>query len=180
MTTAYISLGSNIEPREENIQQAINRLHRVDCQVKAVSHVYLSEAVGVEGDQPEYMNAAVQVVTTLTADQLLERLQWIEQMGGRERVYYGSPRTIDLDLIMFGDMRIENPPRLVVPHPRAHERAFVMQPMLDICPDLVWPNGLSLKFRCEQPPAINQICRKHASILLHIPGNFDYCDESVD
>lgn len=177
-TTAYISLGSNIEPREEHLQLAIDRLHRVDCRVTAVSLVYETEAVGVEGEHPNYLNAAVQVQTEMNADRLLEHLLYMEQLGGRERVYYGNPRTIDLDLILYGNMIISSPPRLIVPHPRAHERAFVMRPMLDICPELLWPDGTSLISTCQRSPAVDQHCILYPYFALHVSSGYGHCDES--
>ncbi|MHB1463245.1 MAG: 2-amino-4-hydroxy-6-hydroxymethyldihydropteridine diphosphokinase [Armatimonadota bacterium] len=177
-TIAYISLGSNIAPREHHLQTAIDRLHCECCRVTAVSPVYLSEAVGVEGEQPYYLNAAIQVYTDMSADQLLEHLLHIEQLGGRERVYYGNPRTIDLDLILFGDSVINDPPRLIVPHPRAHERAFVMRPLLDICAELSWPDGVSLVECCERSSVAEQMCQISLCVSISIPAMFSHCTKS--
>ncbi len=178
-TIAYISLGSNITPRGHHLQTAIDRLHCECCRVTAVSPVYQTEPVGIEGEEPDYLNAAIQVSTDLSADQLLEHLLDVECAGGRERVYYGSPRTIDLDLILFGDAVICDPPRLVVPHPRAHERAFVMRPLMDICPGLAWPDGVSLVESCADPVVREQWCQADPSVSISIPALLSNCTKSV-
>ena len=166
---AYISLGSNIEPRQSNLQDAVNRRHQQDCRVTAVSRVYATEAIGVDGDEPDFYNAVIEVQTDISADELLKRLLHIELVGGRERLYYGSPRTIDLDLILYGDQTINKPPKLIVPHPRACLRAFVLHPLLDITPECVFPSGFSAKNYLDSSLVSKQRCEELPDVVITIP-----------
>jgi 2-amino-4-hydroxy-6-hydroxymethyldihydropteridine diphosphokinase len=135
---AYVALGSNLGDREANLRRALAALRasRGVGQVEA-SPVYETEPVGPP--QGPYLNAVARVTTTLSARALLERLLAIEQAAGRERgTERNAPRTLDLDLLFHGD-RVIDEPGLRVPHPRLHERAFVLVPLADLAPELVHP-----------------------------------------
>ncbi len=133
----YIALGSNLGEREENLKKAVELLAGAG-QVKKVSPFYDSAPQGVV-DQPRFLNGALEFSTTLTPRALLARLKSIEREMGRdpggER---NGPRVIDLDIILFGRLVIEEE-GLVVPHPRMHERAFVLKPLAEIAPDALHP-----------------------------------------
>lgn len=132
---AVISLGSNLGNRLETLQGAIDALEDTPgVRVKAVSPVYETEPWGVEpGSQPSYFNAVVLIKTTLPPDSLLERGQAIEEAFERVRDERWGPRTIDVDILAYQGV-ISDDPRLTLPHPRAHERAFVLVPWHDIEP----------------------------------------------
>ena len=137
----YIGLGSNLESPLQQLQQAVHHIHQIpDTQVVAVSAFYGSTAVG-PGEQPDYVNAAAQLETSLEAHALLDALQAIEQRQGRVRApQQWVPRTLDLDVLLFDDSVIATD-RLSVPHPRIAERNFVLQPLLDLNPQLALPDG---------------------------------------
>ncbi|MEY3018024.1 MAG: hypothetical protein RL336_1159 [Pseudomonadota bacterium] len=140
MTTAFIGLGSNLDNPSEHIVVALREIAQIeDCLLTAVSNTYRSRAVG-PGDQPDYVNAAAQINTHLAPLALLDALQAIEQRHGRVRDIRWGPRTLDLDLLLFGAQTLDHP-RLTVPHPRAHERDFVLHPLADIDATLVFPDG---------------------------------------
>jgi 2-amino-4-hydroxy-6-hydroxymethyldihydropteridine diphosphokinase len=132
-----IALGSNLGDRERLLEAAVSSLDRTIGALR-VSGWHRTEAVGV-GDQPEFLNGAAIGVTTLDARTLLERLLTIERDLGRERPYPGAARTLDLDLILYGDRVIDEPPEIVVPHPRFRERLFVLEPLVEIAADWVDP-----------------------------------------
>jgi 2-amino-4-hydroxy-6-hydroxymethyldihydropteridine diphosphokinase len=131
MTLAYVGLGANIgEPRRQ-LQAALQEMGELpNTRITKTSGFYRSAPLG-HRDQPEFLNAVVELDTELPAVVLLENLQKIEMNHGRERPFAGAPRTLDLDLLLYGDATIESP-RLTVPHPRMHERAFVLQPLLEL------------------------------------------------
>ena len=132
MTRAYIGLGANLGDREATIRAAVAALGEEDgIEVVAVSALRETEPVGV-GPQPLFLNGAAELETTLTARELLDRLLATEQRFGRVRVPgEHRPRTLDLDLLLYGDEQIDEP-GLTVPHPRLHERAFVLEPLADL------------------------------------------------
>jgi 2-amino-4-hydroxy-6-hydroxymethyldihydropteridine diphosphokinase len=131
MTLAYVGLGANIgEPRQQ-LCTALNALNELpETRMTASSSLYRSAPLGYT-DQPEFLNAVAQIDTGLAAQALLEQLQEIEQRHGRLRPFAGAPRTLDLDLLLYGDQTIVSA-RLTVPHPRMHERAFVLRPLLEL------------------------------------------------
>lgn len=138
MTTAIIALGSNINPIH-NIQQASEHLFRLpESRVLAVSSLYRTKPVGYL-DQPDFINAVIAIDTHLDKYDLLLQLQNIENHCGRVRPFPNAPRTLDLDLIDYGNQTNTNP-KLILPHPRAIERAFVMVPLAEILPDFVLNN----------------------------------------
>ena len=132
---AYIALGANLGEAAAVVASAIDALNRLpDTRLEARSHLYRSAPVDAQG--PDFINAVAAVSTRLTAPDLLLALQQLEQRAGRERPYRNAPRTLDLDLLLYGDARIDSP-SLTVPHPRMMERAFVLIPLAEIAPDLV-------------------------------------------
>jgi 2-amino-4-hydroxy-6-hydroxymethyldihydropteridine diphosphokinase len=138
---AYIGLGGNLGDRRSYLDRAVELLEREDgIEVVARSAVRETEPVGY-ADQPPFLNAAVAIETDLEPRDLLDRLLAIERTLGRERAgpRFG-PRTIDLDLLLLGD-RVIDEPGLVVPHPRLHERRFVLEPLHDLDPELALPDG---------------------------------------
>lgn len=138
---AYIGLGSNLGDREANLQFAVRSLAELSAVcVEAISRVYESDAVG-PGDQGPYLNAAVEVTCEDTPEALLDALLAIELRAGRNRaedVERWAARSLDLDLLFYGDTCVEQP-GLSLPHPRLHERAFVLEPLCDLIPDWVHP-----------------------------------------
>ena len=138
MATVAIALGANLGNRRAAIDFAVGRLSRIVSNL-VVSNVIETEAEG-EGlhDQPLYLNAAAVGETSLTPRELLDGLLAIEQGYGRERPFPNAPRTLDLDLILFGDVH-EQSTGLHVPHPRFRERFFVLGPLAEIAPDLIDP-----------------------------------------
>jgi 2-amino-4-hydroxy-6-hydroxymethyldihydropteridine diphosphokinase len=131
-----VALGSNLGDRERYLRDAIAALHGSLSGLR-VSPFYDTAPVGV-GEQPRFLNAAATGSTTLPARQLLETLLGIEARFGRTRPRPGAARTLDLDLILYGDQIIEEPD-LTVPHPRFRERRFVLEPLAEIAPDWIDP-----------------------------------------
>ncbi|KOU37076.1 2-amino-4-hydroxy-6-hydroxymethyldihydropteridine diphosphokinase [Streptomyces sp. WM6368] len=133
---AVIALGANLGNRLETLQGAIDALGDTPgMRVKAVSPVYETEPWGVEpGSQPSYLNAVVAVKTTLPPSSLLERAHAVEEAFDRVREERWGPRTIDVDIVAYAD-RVSDDPLLTLPHPRAHQRAFVLAPWHDIDPE---------------------------------------------
>ena len=139
-----IALGSNVGDRRATLESAITRLQPIVSGIRA-SAFFDTPYVG-DDVQPSVLNAAVVGVTVLDAHVLLERLLTIEQEFGRTRPYGGAPRTLDLDLILYGNATISEP-GLVVPHPRFRERRFVLEPLAEVAPD--WRDPLSGKTVAE-------------------------------
>ena len=139
MTRAYVGLGANLGDRERTVREAVAALGAEEgIEVLAVSTLRETEPVGV-GEQPPFLNGAAALDTTLEAPELLERLLAVEQRFGRVRVPgEHGPRTLDLDLLLYGDEQIDEP-GLAVPHPRLHERRFVLEPLVELDPGLVVP-----------------------------------------
>lgn len=127
---AYIGLGANLGDPADAVQTAIEALGRLPAsRVEAVSALYRSAPIDADG--PEFINAVAAMHTTLTAYELLAQLQAIEAEFGRARPYPNAPRTLDLDLLLYGDREIASDD-LTVPHPRMHERAFVLKPLAEL------------------------------------------------
>jgi 2-amino-4-hydroxy-6-hydroxymethyldihydropteridine diphosphokinase len=142
--TAVIALGANLGDRLAALAEAVNRIRDLG-EVVAVSPLYDTDPVGY-ADQPRYLNGVLLLETTgLSPETLLDGFQQIEHDLGRIRTFPNAPRTLDLDLLFFGDQIIRTD-RLIVPHPRLHERAFVLVPLADLVPDLVHPlQGLTVR-----------------------------------
>lgn len=137
--TAYIALGSNLGPRLGHLQTAaITLAAHPQITITAYSHIYETAPVGGPAGQGAFLNAVLQVKTMLSAHELLATMQAIEQAQGRERDVQWGPRTLDLDLLLFGDEVIYEP-ALIVPHPRLTERNFVLAPFCDLAPDHIIP-----------------------------------------
>jgi 2-amino-4-hydroxy-6-hydroxymethyldihydropteridine diphosphokinase len=133
-----IALGSNLGDRERYLRDAIAALAPDVADVR-LSSFHDTTPVGMPGDPPRVLNAALTGTTTLRAHALLRRLLDIERQLGRERPYPGASRTVDLDLILYDDAIIDDPPTLVVPHPRFRERAFVLEPLAEVAGDWIDP-----------------------------------------
>jgi 2-amino-4-hydroxy-6-hydroxymethyldihydropteridine diphosphokinase len=136
MTSAVLGLGGNIGDSRKLIAAAIDRLAaNPEIEVAAVSALYLTPPWG-KIDQPAFLNAAVRVDTTLAPRRLLEAVLGVERELGRERIERWGPRRIDIDILLFGDVAIDEP-GLHIPHPRLTERAFALVPLIDVMPDAV-------------------------------------------
>jgi len=137
-TSAYIGLGANLDDPGAQVMRALGELARLPhCALVARSSLWRSAPEGY-ADQPDFINAVAQVDSGLTADQLLDELLRVESAHGRLRSFANAPRTLDLDLLLYGDEACATP-RLTLPHPRMHERAFVLKPLLEIAPDAMIP-----------------------------------------
>jgi 2-amino-4-hydroxy-6-hydroxymethyldihydropteridine diphosphokinase len=132
---AYIGLGSNMGNREENLIAALAALQLAEnIQVERTSALYLTEPVGYL-QQDSFINAVAEITTNLQPNQLLAVLQKVEEKLLRERIIHWGPRTIDLDILIYGEENIMTP-ALTIPHPRAIERAFVLRPLAELDPQL--------------------------------------------
>jgi 2-amino-4-hydroxy-6-hydroxymethyldihydropteridine diphosphokinase len=132
---AWIGLGANLGDARAALRAAVRALAALPCtRVLRVSSLYRSAPVDAGG--PDYLNAVAELCTPLAPLALLHALQSIEQAAGRERPYRNAPRTLDLDLLLHGDERLDSP-ELTVPHPRMGERAFVLLPLAELAPGLV-------------------------------------------
>lgn len=138
MTTSAVGLGSNLGDRIGHLRAAVRGIAAV-AEITAVSRVYETEPVGGP-DQGPYLNAAVVIETAHTPDGLLEELFVIERSRGRMRRVRWGPRTLDLDILLWGDETVDEP-GLTVPHPRMLERRFVLEPLLAVWPDARLPDG---------------------------------------
>ena len=135
---AYVALGSNLADPAEQVRKAMVALGSLPhCVVAARSSLYRTAPRGYS-DQPDFINAVVRLVTALSARELLTRMLALESDWGRVRTIPNGPRILDLDLLLYDHERITEP-RLVVPHPRMHERAFVLVPLLEIAPSIEIP-----------------------------------------
>jgi 2-amino-4-hydroxy-6-hydroxymethyldihydropteridine diphosphokinase len=133
--TAYVALGANLGDPAQALREALRCMSETPgLRLVRASSLYRSAPIDSSG--PDYLNAVAEIATTLTAPDLLTALQAIEQGAGRERPYRNAPRTLDLDLLLYGDARIDSP-ALTLPHPRMWERAFVLVPLAEIAPWLV-------------------------------------------
>ncbi|WP_427053879.1 2-amino-4-hydroxy-6-hydroxymethyldihydropteridine diphosphokinase [Klebsiella quasipneumoniae] len=145
MTLAYIALGSNLASPLARVQAAIHALGEIPhSRVVNVSSFYRTPPLGPQ-DQPDYLNAAVALETTLSPEALLDHTQRIELQQGRVRkAERWGPRTLDLDIMLFGDAVI-NSERLTVPHYDMRNRGFMLWPLFEIAPDLHFPDGMALR-----------------------------------
>lgn len=133
---AYIALGSNLGDRLAYLQLGVDALTRVPgVTVVAVSRVYETAPVGGPPQDP-YLNAVVAIETNLIEEELLHRCQQVEELAQRERAERWGPRTLDVDILLVGDVRFESDD-LTIPHPRMWERGFVLAPLRDVAPDLI-------------------------------------------
>ena len=132
----YLALGSNMDDRLANLKQAISSLPP-QMEVKAKSRVYETPPWGYE-DQPMFLNQVLKAKTYLEPEPLLRHIKRLEVALGRKASFRNGPRLIDIDILFYDDLVLETP-ELILPHPRLHERGFVLLPMMDIAPDLVHP-----------------------------------------
>jgi len=140
--TAYIALGANLGDPAAALLQAMDDMDNIKG-ISLVSRSCLYRTAPIESSGPDYVNAVVEILTVLTAPALLIQLQQVENLAGRERPFFNAPRTLDLDVLLYGDARIESQ-SLIIPHPRMNERAFVLVPLAEIAPTRVKPEQLRL------------------------------------
>jgi 2-amino-4-hydroxy-6-hydroxymethyldihydropteridine diphosphokinase len=153
MRTAYLALGSNEGDRLATLQRAVDRLDAAPgIEILRSSRIYETDPVGGP-PQPRYLNAVVEARTSLDARELLHACHRVEQALGRERAIRWGPRTIDIDILTYGGERIDEPD-LVIPHPRMHERAFVLAPLLELDADPALPAGVRLSSTRLGPDAL--------------------------
>ena len=152
MTRVYIGLGSNLAEPQRQLAAALEALDRLpQCRLAAVSSLYASDPLGPP-DQPRYVNAVAALDCGLAPLELLDALQAIEREQGRERkAERWGPRTLDLDILLYGEQRIDLP-RLQVPHYHMHARAFVLYPLAEIAGELILPDGRRLTELLAQCP----------------------------
>ncbi len=158
---SYIALGSNLSDPVQQVITAFDELAEIrETQLIARSSLYATSPMGPQ-DQPDYINAVAQLSTNLLAEELLDELQRIEQIHHKKRIMHWGPRTLDLDMLLYGDMVISSE-RLTVPHPGLKQRVFVVQPLLEIAPELILPDGTKLaslmkQFDCELIPLESEV-----------------------
>lgn len=144
MRTGYLGLGSNEGDRRSHLRAAIELLGERGMEVEAVSSVYETEPVGEVLDQPDFLNAAIRIRTELEPEALLDLCKQVEAERGRALgAPRHSPRPLDVDLLMLGDLQLKTD-RLTLPHPEVTSRRFVLMPLLELNPDLALPDGTSL------------------------------------
>ncbi|MCK2176104.1 2-amino-4-hydroxy-6-hydroxymethyldihydropteridine diphosphokinase [Enterobacter asburiae] len=145
MTLAYIAIGSNLASPLEQVNAAVQALGEIpQSKIVAVSSFYLTPPLGPQ-DQPDYLNAAVVLETALNAETLLDNTQRIELQQGRVRkAERWGPRTLDLDIMLFGHETISTE-RLTVPHYDMKNRGFMLWPLFEVAPDLIFPDGIPLR-----------------------------------
>lgn len=133
----YLSLGSNLGDREKYLREAISRLQDLGV-IRKVSAFYETQPVEVQAEQPWFLNCAVAMETELMPLEFLSRMLAVERLMGRVRTEPKGPRTIDIDIVFFGDDVLDTP-ELTVPHPAMSQRRFVLEPLAEIAPKLVHP-----------------------------------------
>jgi 2-amino-4-hydroxy-6-hydroxymethyldihydropteridine diphosphokinase len=150
MTLAYIAIGSNLASPLEQVNAAVQALSEIpQSRLVKVSAFYRTPPLGPQ-DQPDYLNAAVVLETSLDAETLLDNTQRIELQQGRQRkAERWGPRTLDLDIMLFGD-EVINTDRLTVPHYDMKNRGFMLWPLREVAPELTFPNGESLQAILQQ------------------------------
>jgi 2-amino-4-hydroxy-6-hydroxymethyldihydropteridine diphosphokinase len=135
VTIAYVGIGSNLDGPRSQVLAAFEELEQLPhTRVVKRSSLYRSAPVGYAA-QPDFVNAVARLETGLAAERLLAELQAIEARHGRRRDFRDAPRTLDLDILLYGELALRTP-ELEIPHPRMHERAFVLEPLLEIAPEL--------------------------------------------
>ena len=138
MTTAFVGIGSNLQDPLRQVREAIAELDQLPhTRVVSQSSLYRSAPVG-HAEQPDFINAVARLETALPAERLLAELQEVEKRHGRARSFANAPRTLDLDVLLYGEGTLQLP-QLEVPHPRMHERAFVLKPLVEIAPEVSIP-----------------------------------------
>ena len=157
MVNVYVGLGSNLDNPRGHVTRAIQELSQLaHCELLLSSKLYSSKPVGPQ-DQDDFVNAVVLLVTELEAHDLLDQLQALEQQHQRVRERHWGPRTLDLDILLFGEQCISSS-RLSVPHPEMQNRAFVLVPLAELSPELTLPNSTSLRQLLNQCPIDDLTC----------------------
>jgi 2-amino-4-hydroxy-6-hydroxymethyldihydropteridine diphosphokinase len=157
--SAFVGLGANLDDPSAQVRRAFTELARLpQSALVAKSSLWRSDPVGY-ANQPEFINAVAEIETCLSADALLAELQKVEAAHGRERSFPNAPRTLDLDLLLYGD-EVRASPCLTLPHPRMHERAFVLKPLVEISPEAVIPGRASA--RASLQALTDQTCERIA------------------
>lgn len=157
--SAFIGLGANLDDPRDQVQRAFGELARLpQSTLVARSSLWHSAPVGY-ANQPAFVNAVARLETGLSADALLDELKKVESAHGRERSFANAPRTLDLDLLLYGE-EVRASPQLTLPHPRMHERAFVLNPLLEIAPEAVIPGHGSA--RANLQALADQACERIA------------------
>ena len=165
--TTYIGIGANLGDARATVLSAIDALADVpQTELQAQSRLYSSAPMGENVTGDDYVNAVAQLSTELSAHALLAQLQRIEQEFGRERSVRNAPRTLDLDILLYGDLLIEDA-NLSVPHPRMNERAFVLRPLSDIAPELSWHNAHGQKISLAS--LLNHVAEQNIQLLGTTP-----------
>jgi len=143
MNTAYVALGANLGDPASTVRAAFGALANLpESRITRSSSLYRTAPVGI-AEQPDFINAVVALATTLAPEALLNELFELETRFGRQRAEKNGPRTLDLDLLLYNDIFLDLP-RLILPHPRLHLRAFVLQPLAEIAPTLIIPGRGSI------------------------------------
>ena len=154
MKTAYLGLGSNIGDREQNLKEALVKLAAPDLRVARLSSVYETEPVGFTA-QRWFLNIVVEIETDLFPMQLLSRIAKVEQALGRARTIKNGPRTLDIDILLYGRAVVRTA-KLEIPHPRMAERRFVLAPLAELAPELRHPvTHQSIRAMLEAAPAVS-------------------------
>ena len=157
--SAFIGLGANLDDPRDQVERALGELARLPQSILvARSSLWHSAPVGY-ANQPAFVNAVARLETGLSADALLDELKKVESAHGRARSFANAPRTLDLDLLLYGE-EVRASPRLTLPHPRMHERAFVLNPLLEIAPEAVIPGHGSA--RANLQAVADQACERIA------------------
>ena len=171
MTPVYVALGSNLRNPESQLSTAVLALEALpDTRLDRVSSIYRSAAVG-PGMQPDYLNAVTLLATRLSPTALLDALQQIEQDQGRIRDARWGPRTLDLDIVLFGNLQITSG-RLTVPHPRMQQRDFVLYPLREISnTNLVLPDGSDIDTLLRQCPGDGLVKTQYQLRVTQLPQN---------
>ena len=144
MSNIFIALGSNLENPKEQVKQGILSIKNIKgVRILCESYLYETPPVGIL-DQPNFVNAVIKIHSNLNPYKLLDKLLKIENIAGRIRINKNGPRTLDLDILLFDDL-ILNENNLIIPHPRMHERLFVLMPLNDIDSDIVLPDHGPIK-----------------------------------
>ena len=160
--TAYISMGSNLGNRRANLEFGIEALRQAGILPGRISPLFETEPVGYR-DQPWFLNLALEIKTSLKPLDLLRLCQEIEVSRGRSRPFTGAPRTLDLDILLYGDLVLDTS-ELTIPHPRMTERRFVLQPLAEIAPHRIHP------LRNKTILSLLESCQDTATVHAYAPG----------
>lgn len=176
--TVYLGLGSSLGNRAANLRDALRRLQTPDFRIIAVSSLCESPHLGLKVEDaeryPPHLNCALKAETTLTPLELLQKIRGAEDAGGRQRTERWGPRTIDIDILLYGDLVLRSE-ELILPHPALSKRAFALRPLAELAPDLVLPGGATILERLNAPEIAGQrleIFRDGIITMPSSPGPF--------